>query len=97
MVMSALGNSSTRFDFRLQAAQKRAIERAASLMGMSLTQFAKATLIAKAEEVVQKYSATVLSDRDRDRFLELLDADAAPSAAMMRAAKRYKKLRDAHN
>ena len=35
-------------------------------------------------------STTRLSDRDRDRFLELLANPPAPTAALKRAAARYK-------
>ena len=87
-------NNLTRFDFRIEPSRKKIIERAASLLGMSLTQFAKIALIDRAEEVVQQHTMTILTDRDRDLFLAALDADVKPNAAARRAIKRYKKLRD---
>jgi flagellar hook protein FlgE len=44
-----------------------------------------------ARRIVRQNSITVLSDRDRDIFLAMLDADAKPNAALRRAAKRYQK------
>jgi uncharacterized protein (DUF1778 family) len=82
----------TRFDFRIEPARKELIEQAASLLGMSLTQFAKTAMIDRAQEVVRQRTVTVLSDRDRDIFLAALDADVKPNAAARRAAKHYKKL-----
>jgi uncharacterized protein (DUF1778 family) len=85
--------SSTRYDFRLQAAEKKAIEEAAALLGMSLTQFAKTTLIQRAREVARTHHTTTLSDRDRDTLLALLDADAAPNPRLSGAAARYRKFK----
>jgi uncharacterized protein (DUF1778 family) len=84
----------SRFDFRIESSRKRTIEHAAALMGMSLTQFAKTALIERAQEVVQQYQPTVLSDRDRDIFLAALESDEEPGAALRRAAKHYKTLRN---
>jgi uncharacterized protein (DUF1778 family) len=84
----------TRFDFRIESARKQIIEQAASLLGMSLTQFAKTALIDRAQEVVRQHTTTVLSDNDRDIFLAALDSDAKPNAAARRAAARFKKLRN---
>lgn len=84
----------TRFDFRIESSRKRTIEQAAALMGMSLTQFAKTALVERAQEVVQQYQPTVLSDHDRDIFLAALDSDAKPNAATRRAARHYKQLRN---
>jgi uncharacterized protein (DUF1778 family) len=89
------GESLTRFDFRIEASKKKAIQRAADILGMSLTQFAKTALLDRAQEIVQNHGATVLSDRDRDVFLRLLDQDATPSPSLVKAAARYKKLRNA--
>jgi uncharacterized protein (DUF1778 family) len=83
----------TRFDFRIEPARKREIEHAASLLGMTLTQFAKTALVDRAKEVAQQHTTTVLSNRDRDIFLAMLDGDEKPNSALRRAARHYKKLR----
>jgi hypothetical protein len=40
--------------------------------------------------VIEQRDVTTLSDRDRHRFMALLD-DALPNAALVKAANRYKK------
>ena len=42
-------------------------------------------------DVIREHDVTELTERDRDIFVSILDdADAAPSAALRRAAERYK-------
>ena len=91
--MPALPNQPTRLDFRLQSEHKALIERAASVRGQTVTQFAIATLVKAAHESIQQASLTELSARDRDVFLETLDSTAEPNAALKRAAKRYRSQR----
>lgn len=80
-----------RLDFRIEPAQKETIERAASLLGLNVSQFAVSTLVQRAHEVVQEHGTVVLSDRDRDIFLALIDSDAKANVALIAAAKRYRK------
>jgi uncharacterized protein (DUF1778 family) len=67
------------------------IEQAAAQSGQSLDDFAAATLVEKAREVLRSGSVRVLSERDARRFLELLDADGEPNEALRSAAERYRK------
>ena len=90
---SARSNQTTRLDFRLQSEHKALIERAASVHGQTVTQFAIATLVKAAHESIQQVSLTELSIRDRDVFLKMLDSDAEPNAALKKAAKRYRSRR----
>ena len=81
-----------RLNFRLPSALKEVIEEAAASLGQSVSDFAVSTLVQQAREVILQRNVTVLSDRDRDRFFDLLDeAEAEPNAALTKAAKRYKK------
>lgn len=81
-----------RMNFRLPSELKRVIEEAATSLGQSVSDFAVGTLVQHARAVIEHRDVTVLSDRDRDRFIALLDdADAAPNAALVEAAERYKK------
>jgi uncharacterized protein (DUF1778 family) len=52
-----------------------------------------AAYLERANEVARTHHATILSDRDRDTLLSLLDADAAPNARLTRAAARYRKFK----
>jgi uncharacterized protein (DUF1778 family) len=50
----------------------------------------RAKVVAEDDLPFAEESATRLSDRDRDRFLELLAHPPAPTTALKRAAARYK-------
>jgi len=80
-----------RLDVRLTRQLKELIAEAASLTGQTVSDFAVSTLTEAARQIVQQNSMTVLSNRDRDIFLSMLDADAKPNFSLRRAAKRYKK------
>jgi uncharacterized protein (DUF1778 family) len=80
-----------RLDVRLSRQLKELIQEAAELTGQSLTDFAVSTLTETARRIVQQNSMTVLSNRDRDVFLALLDADDPPNEALRKAAKRFRK------
>jgi uncharacterized protein (DUF1778 family) len=84
--------SSSRLSIRLQGELKDVIEAAASQLGQSLSDYAVSTLVQNARQVLQQQSLTILSERDRDLFVALLDdADARPNRALQAAARRHKK------
>jgi uncharacterized protein (DUF1778 family) len=91
--MSARRNQQSRIDFRLLSEHKALIERAATVHGQTITQFAIAALVKAAHESIQQAALTELSTRDRDAFLEMLDSNAEPNAALRKAAKRYRSRR----
>ncbi len=91
--MPAASKSSSRLNFRLPAEHKDAIERAAASLGQSVSDFAVSTLVQTARRIIQQSDATVLSDRDRDRFLAALDnVKARPNRALSKATQRYKRM-----
>ena len=75
-----------RVDFRTTPEVKSLIETAAAIYGMTLSEYIKATVVEKSRQVVEENMTRVLSDRDRDLFLSLLDAPAAPNEALLAAA-----------
>jgi len=84
-------SSESRLSFRLPADQKATIEEAATCLGRSVTDFAVSTLVESAREVIRDHQVTLLTDRDRDLFIRLLDdPHAKPNAALAAAAARYK-------
>lgn len=88
----ATGARNARLNFRLTSDLKEVIEEAAASLGQSVSEFAVGTLVRQARTIVEQRNLTVLSDRDRDRFIALLDdAEVRPNAALVKAAKRYKK------
>lgn len=78
---------------RLPSESKQAIEDAASLAGQTVTDFAISALTQSARSLIQEQNSTVLSKRDRDIFMRLLDrTDAKPNKALAAAARRYTSL-----
>lgn len=84
-------SGTARVDFRVDLGTKALIKRAAMLNGETLSDFAKGVLVRKARHVVREREQTVLTDRDRDIFLALLDSKAKPNAALRRAANLYRR------
>jgi uncharacterized protein (DUF1778 family) len=65
---------------------------AATVVGLSVNDFAVATLVKAAEAVLEQSHTTIASEHDRRAFMALLeDAEAKPSRALREAAKRYKR------
>jgi uncharacterized protein (DUF1778 family) len=92
--MASTTRSDARIEFRLPAKIKEEIERAATVQNRSLTDFATSVLTETARKVLAeqaRHEHVQLSNRDRDRFLAMLDADSAPNAALRAAASRHRK------
>ena len=89
--MSDAPSNKARLDFRLPSELKEDIEQAAIYTGQSLTDFAISAMVEKARGIIRENDATVLSNRDRDAFLKILDDDSAePNESLIAAAKQYK-------
>lgn len=88
--MSAIPNQSARLDFRLSPDHKSLIERAAQAMGQTVSSFATSVLLRASEEIIERETHRVLSERDAELFMELLSADAEPNEALKAAAEKYK-------
>lgn len=88
--MSPSGNDA-RLGFRLPAELKRVIEQAATHMGQSVRDYAISTLVETSRNVIEQHERTELTQRDRARFIKLLDDETAkPNAALAAAARKYK-------
>jgi len=84
--------SDARLNFRLPAELKQTIEEAAARLGQSVSDFAVSTLVRSARDVIEQENITCLSNRDRDRFISLLDKkNIRPNVALAAAARKYKK------
>jgi uncharacterized protein (DUF1778 family) len=91
--MPSATSSNARIEFRLPSTLKEEIERAALVQNRSLTDFATAALTETARRVLAQHAEQEhlrLSNRDRDRFLEMLDNAATPHRALKAAAKRHR-------
>ncbi len=84
-------SQAARLNFRLPPEIKERIENAALVSGITVTDFAITALANTAQEVLEKHHTRVLSDRDRDIFLAMLEEPPEPSAALKKAVKEYKK------
>ena len=80
-----------RLDVRVTRANKRLIERAALATGQPVTSFILSSALDRARAALDSESRTVLTERDGRIFLRLLDADRAPNAALVRAARRARR------
>jgi len=88
----APGARDARLNFRLPSDLKEVIEEAAASLGQSVSDFAVSTLVQQARSVIEQRNVTILSGRERDRFIALLDdADRRPNATLVRASRKYKK------
>jgi uncharacterized protein (DUF1778 family) len=88
----ATTDSDARINFRLSSELKRTIEDAAAEMGQSISDFAISTLVQTARKILREQQVTRLSERDRQLFAAMLDDESSkPNAALMKAARRYKK------
>jgi uncharacterized protein (DUF1778 family) len=88
----ALALRTERTEARLLPEQKKRIERAASLKGLSLSDFIVQHADEAAIRTIQAHTSWTLEDRDRDVFVHALLNPPAPSARMKAAVKRYRKL-----
>ena len=81
-----------RLNFRLPSEAKEKVERAAVASGLTVTDFAIHALINRADEVLERHHNRTLSNRDRDVFLALLDADDDPNEALKSAFQAHEDL-----
>lgn len=79
-----------RLDMRLSREHKRMIEQAASLNHQAVSAWVKFVLLSEAQEVLDTHKRTVLSRKNWEAFLDVVDSDDEPAPALRRAVKRYK-------
>ena len=89
--MSLSTSPSARVDFRTTPEMKNLIERAAIISGMTVSEFIKSVIFAKSQEIISQHETRILSDKDRDIFLALLDNPGEPNEALCGAIENFKK------
>jgi uncharacterized protein (DUF1778 family) len=87
----ALALRTERTEARLLPEQKKRIERAARLKGLSLSDFMVQHADEAARKTIQEHTSWVLGDRDRDVFVRALLKPPRASTRMKQAVQRYKK------
>jgi uncharacterized protein (DUF1778 family) len=73
---------STRINLRTIPEAKAMIERAAALMGTTVSAFMVQNAFEAAQRLVWKWELIALSDRDRDAFLAALETPPEPNEAL---------------
>ena len=82
--------SETTLDLRLPSALKEAVAVAAAHLGQTVDEFATGVPAQSAREVIEHCGETLLSERDWERFVALLDdLESEPNTALRVAAARY--------
>jgi uncharacterized protein (DUF1778 family) len=85
----ALALRTERTEARLLPEQKKRMERAARLKGLSLSDFIVQHADEAAIKTIQQHTTWTLEDRDRDFFVQALLNPPEPSDYMKAAVKRY--------
>lgn len=81
---------SERINLRTNAETKNLLARAASLRGMSLSNFLLEAAQQLAQEVVKEHEQILLSPKDWKRFALILDDDKPPNAKLQKAMNKFK-------
>ena len=89
--MAANNLRTERTEARLLPEQKKRIERAARIKGLSFSDFMVQHADEAAIRTIQQHTAWTLEDKDRDFFVDALLRPAQPGARLKSAAQRYKK------
>jgi uncharacterized protein (DUF1778 family) len=78
-----------RIEARVSSEQKRLFEKAAEVEGVTLTDFAVASMHRAATRALQAHNTISLSLHDQNTFVQALMNPPAPNEVLRRAAKRY--------
>lgn len=79
-----------RLEARISAEQKALLQRAADLLGRTLSDFIVASAQRAAEEVIREHTIVTLTAQDSQAFVEALLNPPPPSERLRAAAARYK-------
>jgi uncharacterized protein (DUF1778 family) len=89
--MANTGRRTERTEARLLPEQKERIERAASIKGLSFSDFMVQHADEAAIRTIQQHTTWTLENKERDFFVEALLHPPEPSARLKSAAERYRK------
>ena len=88
--------TSGRLYCRISQTIKRQAENAARLLGQNMTAFTETALAEKAQRVLAEHERLSFSERDFERFVEIITNPQPPTPALQKAMTRYEELRVAH-
>lgn len=81
----------TRLEARCLGYQKELLVQAAEILGQSTSEFVLSTTLERARKIVSDSERISLSNRDRDAFLQSIDASDKPNSDLKLALKSWKK------
>ncbi len=81
-----------RLEIRTSHQERRQFEEAAQLSGMKLSEFLRRTALEKSVEIIQKNNCLILSNQDRDAFLNSLQNPPKPNKKLKQAKKYHQQL-----
>ena len=73
---------STRIELRIKADDKELIKKAAALQGLSLSAYIISKILISAKNEVELGESSILNNRDRDFFFNLIENPPAPNKAL---------------
>jgi len=80
-----MATKTVRIDVRLSPEHKALIENAAALNGQSVSAFVVSEVLERARQI----QLTLLTRRDWDRFLAIVDREEEPTPALVAAARKH--------
>jgi uncharacterized protein (DUF1778 family) len=89
--MSEASNAKdSRIDLRVTQEQKELLEKAASVRGISLSAYTLFYLLPIAKQEIEASERLVLSDRDRDLFMSMMENPPELKGNLKTAIKKYR-------
>ena len=82
-----------RVSARIPRESRNLLEKAAALSGATLNQFVVQAAIKEAQALLSREQTIVLTAVDSDRFFAALERPPAPTGALRKAAKAYRRSR----
>lgn len=81
-----------RIEIRTSKGERKQFEEAAYLSGMNLSEFLRRTALDKSYEIIRKNNSIILSNEDRDAFLNALENPPEPNKKLKQAIKHHNRL-----
>jgi uncharacterized protein (DUF1778 family) len=91
MPITATAKRTERLDARVTREEKRVIETAANLRGISVTDLLRTSVTDAAIRIIRERETLTLSERERRAFLQALLNPPRPNAAALAALQRYRR------
>lgn len=91
MATVTIAKRTERLDARVTAEEKRLIETAATLRGISVTDLMRTSVTDAATKIIRESEILTLSERERQSFVQTLMNPPRPNEAAIAAVRRYRR------